>query len=117
MFAYKKVYLPLKREVRCSLQAIKGIGWYKSIWISSKIGLSYPFFMNKLSKFHFKLLEQVLNTCTWLEVRLKRFIKSQINELISIKCYRGLRHFDCLPVRGQRTRTNAGTQKRKRRWR
>jgi small subunit ribosomal protein S13 len=59
------------------------------------------------------MLEQVLNSCTWLETRLRRLISSRIKELISMKCYKGSRHKDCLPVRGQRTRTNAGTQKRK----
>jgi small subunit ribosomal protein S13 len=61
------------------------------------------------------LIEEVLNTCTWLEIRLKRNVNTHIKELIAINCYRGFRHKSGLPVRGQRTRTNASTQKRKKR--
>jgi small subunit ribosomal protein S13 len=111
---YKKFSFPFQKEVRCSLQVIKGIGWYKAIWLSSKIGLGYPFSFNKINKFRYLLLQQLLDNCTWLAARLKRFVQSRINELISIRAYKGFRHKDYLPVNGQRTRTNAGTQKRKR---
>ncbi len=113
-FIYKKFTFPFQKEARCSLQVIKGIGWYKSMWISTKIGLGYPFAFNKINKFRYLLLQQILDNCTWLEVRLKRFVQSRIKELMLMKAYKGIRHKDYLPVRGQRTRTNAGTQKRKR---
>jgi len=111
---YKKFRFPFQKEVRCSLQVIKGIGWHKSIWLSAKIGLGYPFFFKNLSKFQYLCLQQFLDTCTWLEARLKRFTQTRVKELIYMGAYRGFRHKDHLPVRGQRTRTNAGTQKRKR---
>ena len=43
------------------------------------------------------------------EIRVKRVMSSNIKNLINIKAYKGFRHFSFLPVRGQRTRTNAGT--------
>jgi len=64
IYVYKKIYLPLQREVRSSLQAIVGIGWHKSICMSSKVGIGYPFRMKHVNPYLFKLLEQVLNTCT-----------------------------------------------------
>lgn len=45
------------------------------------------------------------------EVLMKRIIETDIKDLIDIETYRGIRHKSCLPVRGQRTRTNAGTRK------
>ncbi len=115
MYIYKKVYLPINKELRCSLRKIKGVGLYKSNLIAIKIGFGFPFFINKLNKFFYNLIEEVLNTCTWLEIRLKRNVNTHIKELIAINCYRGFRHKSGLPVRGQRTRTNASTQKRKKR--
>jgi ribosomal protein S13 len=48
------------------------------------------------------------------EVRVNRILFSQIRQLIKLKTYRGARHEDFLPVRGQRTRSNAGVRKRMR---
>jgi ribosomal protein S13 len=48
------------------------------------------------------------------EVRVNRIISFFIRELIRLKTYRGCRHMDFLPVRGQRTRSNAGVRKRMR---
>ena len=110
---YKKFNLPFNKEARCSLQVIKGIGWHKATWITTRVGIGYPYMFNKVNAYLYTLIQQFLNCCTWLEVRLNRFIKSRIKELILMKSYKGSRHKDCLPVRGQRTRTNAGTQKRK----
>jgi small subunit ribosomal protein S13 len=103
--------LPLHRELRSSLQAIKGIGWQKAISISSKFGFAYPFFIDNLNFYKFFLLSFLLKYLVLSEVRVQRVISSQIRELIAINSYRGLRHRDFLPVRGQRTRTNAGVRK------
>jgi len=61
---YKKISLPSNRELRCSLQKIKGIGLHKSNLIAIKIGFGFPFSINKLNKFFYNLMEEVLNTCT-----------------------------------------------------
>jgi small subunit ribosomal protein S13 len=108
MFSFRNTELPLKRELRSSLQTIKGVGWRKSIFISSKFGFSYPFFINNLNFYKFFLLSFLLKYLVISDVRVQRFFNAKINMLISLKCYRGLRHRDFLPVRGQRTRTNAG---------
>lgn len=47
-----------------------------------------------------------------LEIKLRNRIHERIDTLITLKCYRGIRHGLCLPVRGQRTHTNAQTQKK-----
>lgn len=112
MFLYKQVNLPLNVELRNSLQKIYGIGQHKSFVAASKIGLSYPFFINNLNFYNFYLLSSVLNGLTWLEIRIKQLIKLRLFSLIDMECYKGIRHVDALPCRGQRTRTNARTRKR-----
>jgi small subunit ribosomal protein S13 len=112
MFIYKQVELNINKEIRSSLQAIHGIGWYKSILICSKIGLAYPFFFQYLNNYNKCLLSFVLDFFTLLEVRIKRIIYQNIKQFYAIGCYRGLRHKDNLPVRGQRTRSNSKSRKR-----
>jgi small subunit ribosomal protein S13 len=112
MFIYKQYNLDLNKEIRASLQFIYGIGWYKAIIISSKLGLSYPFLFKHLNIYNKKLLSFILDFYTWLEIRIKRLIYKNIKHHYDINSYIGLRHKDSLPVRGQRTRTNARTKKK-----
>jgi small subunit ribosomal protein S13 len=112
MFLYKEKYLRENCEIRNSLQNIFGIGWFKSIMIVSKMGLSYPFSIDNLNLYNFFVLSSILDDYTWLEIRIKREIFHRISVLIEIDSYKGKRHADGLPVRGQRTRTNASSVKR-----
>jgi small subunit ribosomal protein S13 len=112
MFIYKNFTLNINREIRLALQAIFGIGWHKSIIICSKIGLSFPFLFKNLNNYNLQLLSFILDYFTWLEARIKHFIFQNIKKLVEINAYKGLRHKDSLPTRGQRTRTNASTKKR-----
>jgi len=112
MFAYKQYHLNLKKDIRLSLQLIYGIGWLKSIFISSRLGFAYPFSLNNINLYYYFALVYILDFFTWLEVRIKRAIFLNIKNLYKIESYKGLRHKDSLPVRGQRTRTNASTKKR-----
>ena len=112
MFVYKQFTLNINREVSLSLQLIYGIGWYKSTLISSKIGLSFPFLFKNLNNYHLQLLSFILDFYTWLEVRIKHYTFQNIKKLFEINTYKGLRHKDSLPTRGQRTRTNASTKKK-----
>jgi|SRR3954468_15949052 small subunit ribosomal protein S13 len=112
MFSYKQYNFSEKREIRSTLQLIYGLGWQKAIFICSRLGLSYPYSFSRVNMYNYLLLSYVLDFFTWLEVRIKRFIFQNIKNLYIIECYKGLRHKDSLPVRGQRTRTNACTKKR-----
>ena len=114
MFSFRNLDLPLNKELRSSLQSIKGVGFRKSHFIAAKFGFCYPFFIGNLNFYNFLLLSFLLKYLVLSEVRVKRLLHFKIRELISIKCYRGLRHRDFLPVRGQRTRTNANVRKRER---
>jgi small subunit ribosomal protein S13 len=112
MFIYKQVTLNINREVRLSLQKIFGIGWHKSNIISVRMGLSFPFLFKNLNNYNLQLLSYILDSYTWLEIRIKHYIFQNIKKLFEINSYKGLRHKDSLPVRGQRTRTNASTKKK-----
>lgn len=112
MFLYKQYTLNENKEIRCSLQFIYGIGWYKSLIICSKLGLSYPFLLKYLNTYNKAILIYILDFYTWLEIRLKRIIYHNIKKYYDILSYKGIRHKDGLPVRGQRTRSNARSKKR-----
>jgi small subunit ribosomal protein S13 len=78
------------------------------------MGLSYPFFIKNLNYYNLNFLLFILKGLILSDTRIKRNIETNINHLILINSYRGARHKMNLPVRGQRTRTNAGTQRSKR---
>jgi len=111
MFLFRDKRIPLNREFRSAIQCIWSVGIKKSLLISSKLGLSFPFFMNNLNYYNFSLCFFLLKNLTLSEVRIKRTIAEKINDLISMECYKGSRHRTFLPVRGQRTRTNSGTMR------
>jgi small subunit ribosomal protein S13 len=112
MLTYKQYNLNAKREVRSSLQLIYGIGWLKAIYVCARLGFSWPFSLNNINLYNYSALVYMLDFFTWLEVRIKRIIFLNIKNLYKIESYKGIRHKDSLPTRGQRTRTNASTKKR-----
>jgi len=97
----------MNRELLSSLQTIRGIGWRKSLFISSKLGFGYPFFIGNMNLYHFSLLSFLLNYLVLSEVVIKRSLNSIIRKLKLLGHYSGMRHIDSLPVHGQRTRTNS----------
>lgn len=113
MFLYKQViFNKYTQEIRSSLKILYGIGKYKSNYICSRVGLVFPFFLGSLNRYYISLIIFLLDYFTWLEVRIKRQVFLNIKKLFNNNSYKGLRHKDSLPVRGQRTRTNAHTKKR-----
>lgn len=114
MFLFREVILSEKNEIRVSLKQIYGVGWYKSNLIINKLGLSYPFFGFNLNLYNINVILYLLKGLILSDVRIKRVIENNITRLININSYKGSRHKLLLPVRGQRTRTNAGTQRSKR---
>ena len=113
MFVYKQViFNKYEQEIKPALQIIYGIGHYKSFLISTKMGLTSTYFLGDLNTYYLSLLTYLLDFYSWLEVRIKRVIYQNIKSLFDNSSYKGIRHKDSLPVRGQRTRTNACTKKR-----
>jgi small subunit ribosomal protein S13 len=114
MILFRDTKVNVNKEIRVSLRAIYGVGWRKGNYISARAGLSYPFFLSNISSFRSRLVLYLLKCMVISDVRVKRVIELNILKLKSSGSYKGERHRLNLPVRGQRTRTNAWTQKNKR---
>ena len=101
-----------KKKTQIAWKKIYGVGINKSIQINSVLGLSFKIKLKQLNKVHLLNLNKAL-THYKQGIRLQREVINNISVLKEIKTYRGIRHSYFLPVRGQRTHTNAGTQKNK----
>jgi small subunit ribosomal protein S13 len=106
------VDLPNK-HVNISLTYIYGIGRSSADEICEKAKIDQNRMMNDLSSEELNELRTLIENEYKVEGRLRTEIALNIKRLMDIGCYRGLRHRRGLPVRGQRTRTNARTRKGK----
>jgi small subunit ribosomal protein S13 len=109
------VDLPKSKRVEIGLQSIYGIGPAVAKEIIEKIGLSPDLRVNDLTDEQVNTLSAVIQNDYKVEGDLRREVTSNIKRLMEINCYRGMRHKRSLPVRGQRTSTNARTRKGPRR--
>lgn len=104
------VNLSEKKSVKIALSAFYGIGIKTSTKICHKLNINPQYPVSSLTDSQINLLMNEIKNYT-INMDLKKKIKSNVDKLILIKCYRGLRHNYGLPVRGQRTRSNGRTQK------
>jgi small subunit ribosomal protein S13 len=109
------VDLPKDKRIEVGLQYIYGVGPFIARQILSKTGVSADTRVNQLSDADVAKLRAVIETDFTVEGALRGEISMNIKRLIDIGSYRGLRHRRGLPVRGQRTKTNARTRKGPRR--
>nr|AAQ15140.1 RPS13 [Colchicum persicum] len=96
-------------QVRIASTKIPGIGPKKAIQVRYRLGISGNIKMKELTKSQIDLLEQMICQDHVVHWELKRGERADIERLISISRYRGIRHQDGSPLRGQRTHTNART--------
>ncbi|WP_108624333.1 30S ribosomal protein S13 [Candidatus Similichlamydia epinepheli] len=109
------VDIPNEKRVEISLLYIYGIGPALARKITERLGLDRSTKVKDLSEIEIAKLNSLLQSGEYLvEGDLRRNIQNDIKRLMSIRSYRGLRHRLGLPVRGQRTKTNARTRKGKR---
>jgi small subunit ribosomal protein S13 len=106
--------IPDNKRLEISLTYLFGIGRTLSNEIIEKLGLNKDMRARELTEEQIARLNAVLSSEYVVEGDLRRQIQNNIKRLIGIHCYRGMRHRLGLPVRGQRTRTNARTRKGKR---
>lgn len=104
------VNVPDRKPVRYSLQSIYGIGDKFSQDILAKLGIDPTRRMNSLSEDELNQIRSEVENYK-IEGDLRREVSMNIKRLMDMACYRGLRHRKHLPVRGQRTKTNARTRK------
>jgi small subunit ribosomal protein S13 len=108
------INIPLKKSAYIALTAIYGIGISRSKQILNSLQINPEKKIYELKNNELKILQERIEASNLkIENELKKYNQEKICALIDIKCYRGIRHFRGLPVRGQRTRTNARTMKRK----
>ena len=105
------VDLPRNKRVEIGLTYIYGIGRTRAKEILAATNVSPDQRIQDLSESDLAALREFINKNYKLEGDLRRETQMNIKRLIEIGCYRGLRHRRGLPVRGQRTRTNARTRK------
>jgi len=101
------VDIPRNKQVWASLQYIYGIGPSLSQKIIAQTGISPDTKVSSLTEDEVNRLRQLIDREYKVEGELKKEVNLNIKRLIEIGCYRGIRHRHNLPVRGQRTRTNA----------
>ena len=105
------VDLPNAKRVEIGLCYIYGIGRSRSNEILKKTGINPDTRVKDLSEDEVSLLRDYIDRNVMVEGDLRRETSLNIKRLVEIGCYRGLRHRRGLPVRGQRTKTNARTRK------
>jgi small subunit ribosomal protein S13 len=105
------VNIPTNKRVVIALQYIHGIGPGKAQEIMDKVGLPPERRVAQLTDQEVLQIREVIDRDFIVEGDLRREVAMNIKRLMDLGCYRGLRHRRSLPVRGQRTHTNARTRK------
>jgi small subunit ribosomal protein S13 len=105
------VNIPDNKRVQTSLTYIYGIGDSRAAQICQKAGVSIDVKVQDLTEEEAARIRQIIQDEARVEGDLRKEIQLNIKRLMDIGCYRGLRHRRGLPVRGQRTHTNARTRK------
>jgi small subunit ribosomal protein S13 len=104
------VDLPRNKKMRIALRAIYGVGAKVSVDVLTSIGIDPERSSNDITEEEVQAIRTALDSYT-VEGDLRRAVALNIKRLKDLGCYRGLRHRKGLPVRGQRTHTNARTRK------
>ncbi|RWR26092.1 30S ribosomal protein S13 [Sinirhodobacter populi] len=105
------VNIPTGKRVPIALTYIAGIGPFVANQIVSAVGIDPARRVNDLSDAEVLAIREYIDANLSVEGDLRREVSMNIKRLMDLGCYRGLRHRKNLPVRGQRTHTNARTRK------
>ena len=106
--------LPKNKKIEYALPYIYGIGLTTSRKILKDTGIDPEKRVYELTEEEISILNKEIQNNYIVEGELRKIVQLNIKELMDLGCYRGLRHRKGLPVRGQRTKTNARTRKGKR---
>ncbi|RHW18117.1 30S ribosomal protein S13 [Sphingomonas gilva] len=107
------VNIPTNKRVVIALTYIHGIGRTKAVEITEKLGIQPATRVQDLTDQEVLQIRETIDADHTVEGDLRRQTSVNIKRLMDLACYRGLRHRKGLPVRGQRTHTNARTRKGK----
>ncbi len=107
------VNIPSQKRVEIGLSYIFGIGPHKAKLICAHVGIEDKRRVNQLSDDEILKIREYIEANYRVEGDLRREVSMNIKRLTDLGCYKGLRHRKKLPVRGQRTHTNARTRRGK----
>ena len=107
------VDIPGNKRVEFSLRYLYGVGPAKALEIIQKVGIDPDLKAKDLTPDQIGAITKILQDDLLVEGDLRRTLAADIRRLQQINCYRGIRHRRSLPVRGQRSKTNARTRKGK----
>ena len=105
------VNIPTNKRVHISLRYIHGIGPNNAVEICKRVGIEDKRRVTSLSDAEVIQIREIIDREYVVEGDLRREVAMNIKRLMDLGCFRGLRHRKSLPVRGQRTHTNARTRK------
>jgi small subunit ribosomal protein S13 len=105
------VNIPTNKRAVIALRYIHGIGPVNAVEICDKVKIPYSKRVNELSDAEVLAIREVIDRDYMVEGDLRREVSVNIKRLMDLGTYRGMRHKKGLPVRGQRTHTNARTRK------
>lgn len=105
------VNIPTQKRVEIALTYIYGIGHTKAKKICEKVGIPRERRVSQMTDDEVMRVREAIDRDIIVEGDLRREVAMNIKRLMDLGCYRGLRHRKGLPVRGQRTHTNARTRK------
>lgn len=105
------VNIPTNKRVSIALTYIHGIGHTKAKDICAKVGIPEARRVSELTDQEVIQIREVIDQDYMVEGDLRREVAMNIKRLMDLGCYRGIRHRKGLPLRGQRTHTNARTRK------
>ncbi|MFN5352335.1 MAG: 30S ribosomal protein S13 [Alphaproteobacteria bacterium] len=107
------VNLPVNKKINYALPYIYGVGKTRADFICAELGIDVNKRVNKLTDQEIIQITEFIAKNYDVEGDLRREVSLNIKQLVDMGCYRGIRHRKKLPVRGQRTHTNARTRKGK----
>ena len=105
------VNIPTQKRVEIGLRYIHGIGPHTAQKIVAQLGIDPTRRVSDLTESEVIQIREIIDRDFMVEGDLRRDVAMNIKRLMDLGCYRGLRHRKGLPVRGQRTHTNARTRK------
>jgi small subunit ribosomal protein S13 len=105
------VNIPLNKRVEIGLTYIYGVGRPTSVEILDRLGIERDRYVRDLTDGEVSQLRDIIDSEYMVEGDLRRDRSQNVERLMEIGCYRGMRHRRGLPVRGQNTKTNARTRK------
>ncbi|MBL8181069.1 MAG: 30S ribosomal protein S13 [Blastocatellia bacterium] len=105
------VDLPPNKRAQIGMTYIYGVGKARATEVLDKAGIGTDVKIRDLSEDELNKIRAILDTDYEIEGDLRKHVQMDIKRLMDVGCYRGLRHRRSLPVRGQRTSTNARTRK------